>query len=372
MQVEGQIWDAGAGQFRPGLAEAGQDGRIRTIAVRPEAPGDRFIVPGFIDEHIHGAGGADVMDASPESLAVISRTLAGVGVTAFLATTLTAPREDLLEAVRLADRAAGTLPGAELLGVHLEGPFIDPAHRGAQPLERIRPIDPDELLALREAGPVRLVTIAPELPGAEAAIRRLAMDGVRVNVGHTGADYETARRALDWGADGVTHLFNAMPPLHHRNPGPVGLALTDPRLYVEIIADGVHIHPAVVAMAFRAVPGRMVAVTDAVSAVGRGPGRHHLGELTVEVDGAAVRLPGGTLAGSILTMDRAWRNLASWGVGPAERIGALSEAPARRFGWTDRGRLEVGARADWVVLDGAGEVLETVVGGQSVFRRSAP
>lgn len=371
MQVEGQIWHGDAGAFRPGVVTAGQDGTIRTVTDDPRAPADRFVLPGFIDEHLHGAGGADVMDPDPESLAIISRTLARYGVTTFLATTLTATPGDLRAAVVRAGQAAGALPGADLGGVHLEGPFIDPEHRGAQPRDRIRAVDRDELQALCEAGPVRLVTMAPELPGAQAAIESLVAAGVRVNIGHTGADYDTARRAVDWGADGVTHLFNAMPPLHHRNPGPVGLALDDPRLYVEIIADGVHLHPATVAMAFRAARGRMVAVTDAISAVGLPPGRHHLGELTVEVDDHAVRLAGGRLAGSILTMDRAAQNLAAWGIAPRLRIAALSEAPARRFGWTDRGRLAAGARADWVVLDPAGEVRETVVRGRSVYRRDA-
>lgn len=367
--IEGRIWSSEQDLFINGVVRWNDQGRITSVDSVPSAP-KRFIVPGFIDLHVHGAGGSDTMDASSEALEQISGQLPRYGVTGFLATTLTATPGDLAMAVQ----AVGTFQPrgnqAEILGVHLEGPYIDPDHRGAQPLSRIRPIDRQEIedLVQRSAGRVRLITIAPEMEGALEQIAWLRDQGIRVNLGHTGASLETAEAALDRGANGVTHLFNAMPSLHHRDPGLVGLALSDPRMFVEVIADGVHIHPHVVRLVFEACRGRVVAVTDGISAVGLPNGKHRLGELTVDVDEKAVRLPSGTLAGSKLTLDQAYRNLLSWGISESQVIDSLSHTPWSRLGQVDRGRIASGQWADLAVLSEGREVEATLLRGHFIFQ----
>ena len=295
--------------------------------------------------------GRDVMDASPEPLTTNWVQLVRNEVTGFLATILTATAQDLARAVDAVAAYKESDQGARILGMHLEGPFIDPEHRGAQPQERIRSMDQREMQDLlgRANGSIRLMTMAPEMPGG----------------------LEVADEAIDRGADGVTHLFNAMPALYHRNPGPVGLALSDPRVFVEIIADGVHIHPRVVKMAFAAAQGRMVAITDGISAVGLPLGKHHLGELTVEVDEVAVRLPAGTLAGSKLTLDQAYRNLVSWGIDEAVVIQSLTETPWQRIGMKGHGRLIAGLSADFVVMNRDRRVLQTVRRGRPIYTAPA-
>ncbi len=370
-RINGQIWDSRERRFKAGEITWNREGVID--GVRPRSSVERqWIVPGFLDQHVHGAGGADTMDSNHDRLATMAEELAKYGVTGFLATTLTASPAALRKAVAAAADYAGDR-GAELLGIHLEGPYLDPEHRGAQPPEWIRPADRGELEQLieRGRGRIRLITVAPERPGAEDTIAWLVKQGIRVNMGHSGADFAAAIRGADAGADGITHLFNGMPSLHHRAPGLVGLALSDPRIRVEVIADGVHLHPAVVRMVWSAAQGRVIAVTDGISAVGLGPGRHHLGELEVEVDDRAVRLPSGTLAGSKLTLAQAYRNLLTWNVDEDQIIDALSTLVAERFGWEDRGRLAPGCRADAVVLDADRNVLQTLRGGRVIYAKES-
>jgi len=371
-QIEGQIWDSARAEFVGGVLSWNPEGIIDAVRTAPSSEA-LFVVPGFVDLHVHGSGGRDVMDASPEALTTIAVQLARYGVTGFLATTLTATAQDLARAVDAVAAYKESDQGAHILGMHLEGPFIDPEHRGAQPQERIRSMDQREMqdLLRRANGCIRLMTMAPEMPGGLEGISWLVEQGVRVNIGHTGATLEAAEEAIDRGADGVTHLFNAMPALHHRSPGPVGLALSDPRVFVEIIADGVHIHPRVVKMAFAAAQGRMVAITDGISAVGLPPGKHHLGELTVDVDEVAVRLPSGTLAGSKLTLDQAYRNLVSWGIDEAVVIPSLTETPWRRIGMKGHGRLISGLSADFVVMNRDRRVLQTVRRGRPIYTAPA-
>ena len=370
-QVEGQIWDSEQGSFVSGVLRWDQRGVIESVQ---PAKTDRaiFVVPGFIDVHIHGAGGSDVMDATPQALKNISHQMVRYGVTGFVATTLTSTPKDLAKAVDAVRAFQDDGRGAQLLGLHLEGPYIDPDHRGAQPPDRIRPMDRAEMEDLLARGRdfIRIMTVAPEMPGALDGIAWLVEQGVRVNIGHTGCTLDVAERAADLGADGITHLFNAMPGLHHRNPGPVGLALSDSRMFVEIIADGVHINPHVVRMVYQAAEGRVMAITDGISAVGLPPGKHHLGELIVQVDERAVRLPSGTLAGSKLTLDQAYRNLLQWGVGEASIVRSLSETPWARLGFGGRGHLAPGLPADLVVLNEERTVLETIRQGQTVYQRS--
>ncbi len=323
--------------------------------------GARVLTPGFVDLHVHGGDGAQVNGATPEEVAASVSTVARChlrhGTTALLATTVADTPARLTAAVR-GVAAAGAQPvpeAAYVLGAHLEGPWVAPGRAGAQDPHALRAPNVSELAALLDAAPgtVRLVTLAPELPGAFDLIRVATTEGLVVSVGHTEADWETTKRAFDAGARHVTHLFNAMPGVHHRRPGPVLAALDDPRVSVEIIADGIHIHPAVLARVLAAAPDRVTAVTDAMAATGLPPGRYRLGRLDVIREGARVALAEapGTLAGSVLTMDRAVKVLVDAGVGLPEAVTAATATPARVLGEPTRGRLEPGAEADLVVLE---------------------
>ncbi|MGI9156894.1 MAG: N-acetylglucosamine-6-phosphate deacetylase [Marmoricola sp.] len=323
--------------------------------------GARVLTPGFVDLHVHGGDGAQVNGATPDEVTVSVATVAGChlrhGTTALLATTVADSPARLLAAVRgIAAAAAHPAPeAARVLGAHLEGPWLAPSRAGAQDPLSLRPPSVPELAALLDAAreTVRLLSLAPELPGAFDLIRAAAGDGLVVSVGHTEADWETTNRAFDAGARHVTHLFNAMPGVHHRRPGPVVAALDDPRVSVEIIADGIHIHPAVLARVLAAAPGRVAAVTDAMAATGLSPGRYRLGRLDVILAGGRVALAEApeTLAGSVLTMDRAVKVLVDAGVGLTEAVTAATATPARVIGEATRGRLESGAEADLVVLE---------------------
>ena len=326
------------------------------------------VVPGFLDLHCHGSDGVDVMGAQMAAdWAHLSHGLASHGVTGFLATVLTAPRAEMLSV-----RPPVALDGAACLGVHWEGPHLSREWAGAQPPDALRPPDVRELESAWRTVPLVLATVAPELPGALDAIRALCAHGVRVNVGHSGATYEQAGEAFDAGADGVTHAFNAMPPWHHRRPNLLARAVDTPGVWIEAIVDGVHLHPATVRLLLRAANSRVVAVTDASRLAGTSESSGDLGGHPVVVRGGAAWLAHrpNTLAASVLTADRGVANLLAWGVPWEDAVRVWTQAPALRMGLGDRGRLAVGARADWVVLSEAVEVLETVVGGQVAFRRA--
>ncbi len=323
--------------------------------------GARVLTPGFVDLHVHGGDGAQVNGATPEEVAASVGTVARChlrhGTTALLATTVADTPARLTAAVR-GVAAAGAHPvpeAAYVLGAHLEGPWVAPGRAGAQDPQALRAPSVSEFAALLDAarGTVRLVTLAPELPGAFDLIRAAAVQGLVVSVGHTEADWETTKRAFDAGARHVTHLFNAMPGVHHRRPGPVVAALDDPRVSVEIIADGIHIHPAVLARVLAAAPDRVTAVTDAMAATGLPPRRYRLGRLDVILEGRRVALAEApdTLAGSVLTMDRAVKVLVDAGVGLPAAVTAATATPARVIGEPTRGRLGPGAEADLVVLE---------------------
>jgi N-acetylglucosamine-6-phosphate deacetylase len=341
--------------------------------------GDGIIAPGYIDLHIHGSAGYDVMDDSAEALPAIERLLARHGVTSYFPTTVTAPMETTLRALgRLADaietREKSYADGgvrAVPLGIHLEGPFISHARRGVHPPQNL--LAPT--LALFEKfwqaarGRIRMMTIAPELGGAPEVIAEAAGRGVCVSLGHSDADFAAAGRGIAAGARHATHTFNAMRPLDHRNPGILGAVLTDSRVSADIIADGVHLDPAIVKLFAEAKgPSNTVLITDAISATGMADGRYRLGSFEVDVhDGKC--MTGGKLAGSVLTMDRAVRNLArfaEWELPQA--VAAASGNPARVAGMANKGNLATGADADFVVLSPGGDVLRTFVGGVECAR----
>jgi len=325
---------------------------------------DAIVLPGFIDLHVHGGGGADTMQAG-DAMQTIARTHAQHGTTALLATTMTAPRSEIEAALRALNSACRTRGdgAARVLGVHLEGPYISPEWLGAQPAFAALPLA-GEILALHALAPIRVVTLAPELPGALETIAALVAVGIRVQIGHSAASYEQACAALHRGASGFTHLFNAMSGLHQRAPGMVGAALAH-AAHAELIPDLLHVHPGAMRAALRAIPG-LYCVTDATAAAAMPDGQYFLGRHVVHKCAGGVRLADGTLAGSTLTMDQALRNLVDGlGLGLAEASHRVSMHAASYLGMTDRGVLRVGALADVVVLDAQLRVRRVVVEGQA-------
>jgi len=325
------------------------------------------VVPGFVDVHIHGAGGHDVMEASPRALDRIASTVARHGTTSFVATTVTAPIDETCRSlegialyIRERERAfeSGAHLGhlaAEILGVHLEGPFINPSRRGVHPPEAIAPPSLEVLEKLLSAadGLAKIATIAPELPGAIELIESVTRkSNVVFSLGHTDADYDQARAALQAGARHATHVYNAMRPFSHRDPGVIGAILTDPEITAEVIADGVHVAgPAIQVLMGCKGFDAVILVSDGIAATGMPDGYYHLGNFEVTVKGGVARNAEGKLAGSTLTLDRAVRNVVGFGVPLIDAIRMATVLPARRLGLGGKkGILAVGADADLVAL----------------------
>jgi N-acetylglucosamine-6-phosphate deacetylase len=364
-----------------------RDGRIAAIGDGDEPGGfgpvldadGHLLAPGFVDVHVHGGGGGQTAGDDPGAVAAevgrVARFHATHGTTCLVATTVSDSPERLLATaagVRLAMDAAAP-DGAAIGGLHLEGPWLAASRCGAHDPARLCAPDGDELARLIDAsrGAVRLVTIAPELEGAPELIAAAARQGVVVSVGHTEATYAQARAAFDAGARHLTHLGNAMRGIDRREPGPIVAALADERVTLEVIADGHHLHPALLAQLARSAPQRLVAITDAIAAAGLPDGTHRLGDRAVELRDGRVTLSGRpqTLAGSVLTMDRAVATLVGAGVEPIVAIGAATATPARLLAsdpGPPRGALAVGARADLVVLDARYAAVATVIAGRIV------
>ena len=319
-----------------------------------------LVLPGFIDLHVHGGAGRDTMEGG-DAITQIARLHARHGTTALLATTMTAPLDEIRVALTalgpaIAQRPAGS---ARVLGVHLEGPYINPAKLGAQP-DFARTATLPEIAELHALAAIRLITLAPELPGNLELIRSLCAAGFQVQIGHTLGSYEDGVAALERGAGGFTHLFNAMTGLHHRAPGVVGAALAHAR-YAEVIPDLLHVHAGALKVAMRAIPG-CYCVTDSTAAAGMPDGDYKLGRHTVRKCLGGVRLADGTLAGSTLTMDQALRNLVdALGLDVADASKRVSTHAADYLGLSDRGRLVRGAWADFVVMDRRELQLQRVV-----------
>jgi N-acetylglucosamine-6-phosphate deacetylase len=362
-----------------------EDGQIAELSSRStrEIPagtslvdfGDAVLAPGFLDIHIHGGAGLDVMRASPSELPRLGMFLATHGVTGYFATTVAAPLDatckaldHLADAIEASDAAANTdAAQARPLGIHLEGPFLSHKRRGVHPPENL--VTPTiavfERLWQAARGHVRMLTIAPEITGAMEVIAEASKRNVCVSIGHSDADMPTAQAAVKAGARHATHTFNAMRPLDHREPGIIGEVLSNDNLSADIIVDGIHVDPAVVKLFLRAKGrDRAVLITDAISATGMPDGRYQLGPIEVDVkDGKCTS--NGSLAGSVLTMDRAVRNVtkfSKWSLRDAVQAASLN--PARAASLTGRGVLAPGANADFTVLSAAGEVLKTIVHGR--------
>lgn len=329
---------------------------------------DGWIAPGFIDLHLHGGGGGDTMDATPRALEAMAGWAARGGTTGFLATTMSAPAGDI---ARAADNAASYQGrgGARLLGIHLEGPYINPEYAGAHaPDAIIAELEGAQRLVARTGPLLRRVTLAPELLGATELASWLSRRGVVVSLGHTGATYAQMVAARAAGASMVTHTFNAMRAFHHREPGAVGGALDIPGLDCEVIVDGHHVHAAAFRLLWRARPGQVFLATDAMVAAGMPEGKYRFGAGEVTVAGGRVTRPGGGLAGSVVSMVVSVRNAVQAGIPLVEAVHAASERPARAGGWNRRGSLMAGQVADVVLLRPDLTVAATIVEGEVVFQ----
>jgi N-acetylglucosamine-6-phosphate deacetylase len=337
---------------------------------RVDAQGD-MLLPGFIDLHVHGAMGHELMDASPRGLEAMARYYASHGVTGFLATTWTSSRDSIMKALELVEEMQGPIrDGATLLGVHLEGPYLHPERCGAQEINHIRRADREEALQFLDTGVIRLLALAPEFQENHWLIDECVERGITVSAAHTTASYEQMQMAVAQGLSHVTHTFNAMQPLNHREPGTVGAALTMPQLSCELIADNVHVHPAAQRILVDSkTPAGVILITDSIRPAGLPPGDYMLDDRPVNNRTGAVRLPDGTLAGSILTMERALQNIcAATGRPLAEMWPTSSLNAARAIVLSScKGSLEVGKDADLVLLDEAFKVHLTIAQGKIVF-----
>jgi N-acetylglucosamine-6-phosphate deacetylase len=332
-------------------------------------------VPGFVDVHIHGAGGHDVMAGTEEALAGVARTIARHGTTSFVATTVTASPDDICRSVEGIARFITTQheteePRAEVLGVHYEGPFISAARRGVHPKEWIQLPSADllEKFVHSASGNARILTIAPELLGAAPCIDAAHKAGLVVAMGHTDATYEQARAAIARGVHHAVHVYNAMRPFSHRDSGVIGAVLTSPDVTAELIADGVHVEEAAMRILLQAKgPGCVILVSDGISATGMPDGTYMLGKFEVTVAGGVCRNSEGKLAGSTLTLDRGLRNVVGLGISLHDAVGMLTANPARLLGIEfKKGALRVGADADIVLLDEGLQVTKVWVRGVPV------
>ena len=356
------------------------DGRITAIEaggqVAENPPDTRIIdanglwvAPGLIDVHVHGGAGSDVMDATPEALHHMARFFIRQGVTAYLATTITNSPEAIHNAIENVAHSSQVEDGAQHLGVHLEGPYLCETFRGAQPAKWLRTPDPAEYLPWFESGAVRLITAAPELPGVLECIRGGIRRGIRFSAGHTDANYIQVERAADEGLSQATHTFNGMKGLHHREPGAAGAVLVDERIYAEVIADGVHVHPAVFHLIVRAKGvERTILVTDAMRAAGLEDGQYDLGGQMVTVREGTARTATGGLAGSTLTLNLAVRNAMQFaGLSLNQALSMATTTPAAALGFSGRkGVIQPGADADIIFIDPDLNVKAAMVSGRMI------
>ena len=376
-----KLWDGAQSHDNPLVVI--EDGNITSIATRKSAaePTDARVLdfpgatlaPAFFDVHIHGAAGHDVMEATPPALDAVSRFLAARGTGTYLATTVTAPLDATLRSLAALAQIISkpAVPGrARPLGIHLEGPFLSHKKRGVQPAEHLLAPEIGTFDRMYDAaeGHARLMTIAPELPGAAALAEHATKRGVRVSVGHSNATAAETLAAIEAGAVGATHTFNAMRALDHREPGILGIVLTSDQLYSELICDGVHTTPEIVRLWWKAKgPERAILVTDAMSAAGMPDGEYQLGGFAVQVDNGRA-MARGVLAGSVLTLDRALKNFVAFtGAYVNQGLRLLTANPAAMTGFREQtGSLAVGQRADLVAVDAAGKLLGSLIGGQPV------
>lgn len=354
--------------------------RIKLIAPTDHLPDQiaeinangNWIIPGLIDIHIHGASGVDTMDPDPDSFPSLSQYLVSKGVTSFLPTTVTASKRAIDSVIKIASQFKQDPHGARLLGLHLEGPYLQSKYRGAQVDRYLRSAHPEEYLAWLQSGLVKLMTVAPEIGGVTELIRTGTTMGIKFAVGHSSASYETVQNSIEAGLNQATHTFNAMPPLHHRKPGVLGSVLTDNRVYCQVIADGIHLHPSIVKLIFE-VKGveRTILITDAIRAAGMPDGKYNLGEEPVTVENDVARTEMGALAGSTLILKSALLNSAEFtGKTWQDLLPSATSVPAESLGMKDQiGVIEPGAFADLVIMDDQLEPQLAMVSGQIAFQK---
>ncbi|MCY4008341.1 MAG: N-acetylglucosamine-6-phosphate deacetylase [Anaerolineaceae bacterium] len=362
-----------------------EGGRITAFAAgkAPENPAYSYrncnglhVLPGFVDIHIHGACGHEFMDAHALAFRSIAQHCAQHGVTAFLPTTWSAPQEEILNVLHQLKRTMKEGTGSSrILGAHIEGPYLNPRFSGAQDERHLRPIDEREVQRWLATGIVRLLALAPEIPAAMALIEQVVEEGMAVSAAHSGARFAQLKQAIAYGLKQVTHTFNGMAPLHQREPGILGAALSLKELSCEVIADGIHVHPSLVNLLYQIKSkDRLILITDSVRAAGLPDGSEYEQDgRVVRCNDGAARLADGTLAGSTLTMDRALLNLSEWtGNSFTELWPCASLTPARAIQLDHEiGSIAVGKRADLVLLSAEGQVLETIVAGETVYRATS-
>lgn len=369
-------------QALPGQALVVEEGKIAAVIAADQVPAGAeiidargmWVIPGMMDVHVHGSDGADTMDATPEALHTMARFFAKHGVTGYFPTTMSAPAEAIKRAIENVASCPQPDDGAQHLGVHVEGPYLNTAYPGAQPPSVLRLPDPGEYRFWLESGVVRLITLAPEVEGAHELIREGVARGIEFAAGHTGAEYDEMQAAVGIGLRQATHTFSAMLGLHHRRPGTVGAVLTDDRIYAQLIGDGVHAHPSVVKLLARAKGStRTILITDAMRAAGMPDGEYDLGGTMVRVQGGVARLSEDVLAGSTAAMDAVLRNMMHFaGLSLVEALPMATSVPAEAMGLAGRkGVLAAGADADIALLDAGYQVRLTMVTGRVVYRASS-
>ncbi|WP_226037862.1 N-acetylglucosamine-6-phosphate deacetylase [Aquibacillus saliphilus] len=329
----------------------------------------QLLIPGMVDVHIHGAGGCDMMDGTEESILEVSRICAMTGCTSFLATSVTSSLEDLTKMINNVKKVIGREPGAKIVGIHLEGPYLNVKRKGMQDENNLRHPDLAEMKEiLKQAdGLIKMVTIAPELPGGIEMVQFLKEQGIIVSLAHSDATYEQAKQAFAIGASHVTHCFNAMRPIHHRDPGLVVAAFEEPHVSLQAIVDNVHLHPAVVRLMHRIKgPAGIALITDALQAMYMGDGTYDFGGHQVTVSNGVARLNDGTLASSTVTMDQALCNTVESGISLVDAVHMASTTPASILGLKDKGNILTGADADLVLIDSNYTIQWTMINGQLI------
>jgi len=333
----------------------------------------QLLIPGMIDVHIHGAEGFDMMDGTIQSVEAVSRACARTGCTSFLATSVSSTLTDLLKMIANVKEVQGSEPGARLIGLHIEGPYLNVKRKGMQNERYLRHPDLDEMKSILETSGslLRMVTLAPELPGGLEMIRFLKENGIIAAIAHSDATYEEAKLAFQSGASHVTHCFNGMRPVHHRDPGVVIAAFEESSVSVQAIVDDVHLHPAIVRLIYREKgPDKMVLITDALQAMGMGDGTYLFGGHQVNVSQGVATLSDGTLASSTVTMNEALEKAVMSGIPLKDAVMMATQTPADILGLSHKGRIEPGADADLVLMNDRFEVLWTIVNGKMVYSRA--
>ncbi|MBE7067783.1 MAG: N-acetylglucosamine-6-phosphate deacetylase [Clostridiales bacterium] len=371
------VYEAGKGlrvrtvEFDEKIVKIGKKSKAEEITL----PKGAILLPGFIDQHIHGAGGSDGMDGTTEDIATIAKTLVKEGTTSFLVTTMTQSKEKITTAMQAVKsyREQNNEDGARVVGVHLEGPFIASSYKGAQPLEYVKLPDIATFEEYNRASgnAIKIVTLAPEVDGAMDFIRYLSANGVVASIGHTGAKFSEIEKAVEAGAKGVTHTYNAQTALHHREIGAVGSAMLLEELHCELIADTIHVSVPAMRLLVKNKPlDKLTLITDAMRAKGIPDGVSELGGQTVYVKNGEARLEDGTLAGSVLRMNRAIQNMVEKvGVPFTQAVDCATLNPAKTLGIDkETGSIAVGKRADFTVLNENYDVILTVVGGKVVYQ----